>query len=91
MKFFISHYLNFFPHPHRQLLSLSNLVRVQLRAAALPYGTVIFQMNSRNKVKYGRLGRNGSGSKCANCFFVLLNSTNKSKKFKDIMDNNAHL
>ncbi len=34
MKFFISH--NFFSHPHRQLLSLSNLVRVQ-RYPTLPY------------------------------------------------------
>jgi hypothetical protein len=37
IKFFISHYfLFFFPHPHRQLLNLSNLVRVQ-RDPALPY------------------------------------------------------
>ena len=36
MKFFISHYLFIFSHPHRQLLSLSNLVRVQ-RDPALPY------------------------------------------------------
>jgi hypothetical protein len=36
MKFYISHYFLFFPHPHRQLLSLSHLVRVQ-RDPALPY------------------------------------------------------
>jgi hypothetical protein len=37
MKFFIvTQFFIFFPHPHRQLLSLSNLVRVQ-RDPALPY------------------------------------------------------
>jgi hypothetical protein len=39
----------------------------------------------------GDWGEMAQGPNAQIVFFVLLNSTNKSKKFKDIMDNNAHL